>query len=37
MIMDLSWVEKAYEKWIQGEDVNLEDVPSLPEPVEFIS
>lgn len=26
--MDLKWVEKAYEKWIQGEDVNLDDVPS---------
>jgi len=36
MIMDLAWVEKAYEKWIQGEDVKLEDVLSLLEPVEFI-
>jgi hypothetical protein len=25
-IMDLKWIEAAYEKWIQGEDVNFEEV-----------
>jgi hypothetical protein len=30
--MDLSWVEEAYEKWIQGEDVNLEQVLSPRSP-----
>jgi DNA replication regulator DPB11 len=25
-IMDLNWINEAYEKWIQGEDVNLEEV-----------
>jgi len=24
--MDLKWIEAAYEKWIQGEDVNFEEV-----------
>jgi hypothetical protein len=30
--MDLSWVKEAYEKWIQGEDVNLEQVLSPRSP-----
>lgn len=24
--MDLTWIKEAYEKWIQGEDVNFDDV-----------
>jgi DNA replication regulator DPB11 len=25
-IMDLNWIKDAYEKWIQGEDVDLPEV-----------
>jgi hypothetical protein len=27
--MDLDWVKEAYDKWIQGEDVNFDEVQSL--------
>jgi hypothetical protein len=23
--MDMNWVKEAYDKWIQGEDVNFEE------------
>lgn len=25
-IMDLKWIEEAYQKWIQGEDIDFEEV-----------